>query len=621
MFFAGREMKAGKFAFCVTLIIFFTMCVCLKAREEKWRAENSSTKTEPPVTFNRDIAPIVFQYCSPCHRPGEAAPFPLLTYEDAAKFARQIAYMTKRKIMPPWLPAPGEFKFQGELRLTDEQIALFEKWAEEGAPQGSAADLPLAPKFTAGWQLGKPDLILHARKPYIVPATGTDNYWNFIFPADVDGTKWVKSIEIRPGQKRVVHHANILVDRQHSSRAQEKNPGDGFAGMELQIESESFDPDSHLFFWKPGSMPHEEPTGMALRLEPGNDFVLNTHLQPSGKAEAIEPSIGLYFTDQPATKFPILIELQDDAALDIPAGVANFRVSDSFTMSADVDLLAIYPHAHYLGKELKATAVMPDGMKRTLIHIPRWDLNWQAVFYYEEPVFLPKGTVVSMEYVYDNSEANTANPFRPPQRVRGGNRTTDEMAHLWLQVLPRGAAEEQEQARRVIQETVSRHDAERDPRDFGAQYNLAAMLQGRGDLGEALEHYEAAVQLRPKDAIANNALGGALLAAGEASEAIAPLEVAVSSQPGYFPAHYNLGNALASLGKFQEAIVEFKAAVKLNPHDSMAETNLGAALSEVGDLKAAQEHLLRAVQIDPKNSLAQDNLREVERLLAEGPKK
>ncbi len=608
-------MKPGMFA--IVGIVFVTACVCLKTREEERSEVNFLAKTEPKVTFNRDIAPIVFKYCSPCHRPGEAGPFPLLTYDDAAKFARQIAFMTKRKIMPPWLPAPGDYKFQGELELSDEQIALFEKWSELGAPEGAAADLPAAPKFVTGWQRGKPDLILKARKPYTLPATGSDNYWNFIFPAEVDGTKWVKSIEIRPGEKRVVHHANILVDRLHSSRTQEKNPGDGFAGMELRIESESFDPDSHLFFWKPGSLPHEEPPGMALRLEPGNDLVLNTHLQPSGKPEVIEPSIGLYFTDQPATKFPILLELQDDGALDIPAGVADFPVSDSFTMPTDVHLLAIYPHAHYLGKELKASALMPDGVKKTLIFIPKWNLNWQAVFYYQEPVFLPKGTVVSMDYVYDNSEANVANPFHPPQRTHGGNRTTDEMAHLWLQVLPLGTPIEQERARRVIQEAVSRHDAERDPNDFGAQYNLAAMLQGRGELGEALEHYQAAVRLRPQDAIANNGLGGVLLAMGKTAEAFGPLETAVAVQPDYFSAHYNLGNALASSGRFPEAVLEYKAAVKLNPHDSMAETNLGAALSEVGDLQAAREHLHRAVEVDPRNSLAEDDLREVERLLAQ----
>ena len=604
-----------RLGWCCGGIVFVALSVCMTARVESLPSKNSADEQQQ-VTFTRDIAPIVFQYCSPCHRAGEAGPFPLLSYEDTAKFSRQIAVVTQRRIMPPWLPAPGEFRFQGEMRLSDKQIALFQKWVEQGAPRGNASELPSPPQFTSGWQLGKPDLILRARKPYALPAGGTDNYWNFIFPTQVDGTRWIKAIEIRPGEKRVVHHANILVDRQHSSRAQEKHPGDGFPGMELRIESESFDPDSHLFFWKPGSVPHEEPPGMALRLEPGDDFVLNTHLQPSGKAELIEPSIGIYFTNQPATKFPMLLELQNDAALDIPAGAADFRVSDSFTVPADVDLLAIYPHAHYLGKELRATAKLPDGNSRDLISIPSWNLSWQAVFYYVQPVFLPKGSVVSMAYVYDNSEANPSNPFHPPQRVHGGNRTTDEMAHLWLQVLPRGTPAEQKDARRLIQEALSRHDIERDPNDFAAQYNLAAMLQARGEIGEALEHYQAAVRLRPQDAIANNSLGGALLAAGKPADAIVALKIAVAAQPNYFPARYNLGNALASEGRFPESIVEFKAAVRLNPADSMAQTNLGAALGETGELSAAKEHLQKAIQLDGQNTLAKDDLREVESRLA-----
>jgi tetratricopeptide (TPR) repeat protein len=608
-----RSMK--RLGWCCGGIVFVALSVCMTARVESLPSKNSADEQQQ-VTFTRDIAPIVFQYCSPCHRAGEAGPFPLLSYEDTAKFSRQIAVVTQRRIMPPWLPAPGEFRFQGEMRLSDKQIALFQKWVEQGAPRGNASELPSPPQFTSGWQLGKPDLILRARKPYALPAGGTDNYWNFIFPTQVDGTRWIKAIEIRPGEKRVVHHANILVDRQHSSRAQEKHPGDGFPGMELRIESESFDPDSHLFFWKPGSVPHEEPPGMALRLEPGDDFVLNTHLQPSGKAELIEPSIGIYFTNQPATKFPMLLELQNDAALDIPAGAADFRVSDSFTVPADVDLLAIYPHAHYLGKELRATAKLPDGNSRDLISIPSWNLSWQAVFYYVQPVFLPKGSVVSMAYVYDNSEANPSNPFHPPQRVHGGNRTTDEMAHLWLQVLPRGTPAEQKDARRLIQEALSRHDIERDPNDFAAQYNLAAMLQARGEIGEALEHYQAAVRLRPQDAIANNSLGGALLAAGKPADAIVALKIAVAAQPNYFPARYNLGNALASEGRFPESIVEFKAAVRLNPADSMAQTNLGAALGETGELSAAKEHLQKAIQLDGQNTLAKDDLREVESRLA-----
>jgi tetratricopeptide (TPR) repeat protein len=564
-----------------------------------------------PVTFNRDIAPIVFHYCSPCHHPGEAAPFSLLNYQDTAKFAAQIAAITRRRVMPPWLPAPSDLKFSGDLRLSDEQIALFEAWALQGTPEGDPHDLPPAPQFTPGWQLGKPDVILRARKPYELPARGTDNYWNFIFPTDFKTTRWVRAIEIRPGEKRVVHHANILIDRLHSSRAQEKHPGDGFAGMELRIESESFDPDSHIFFWKPGSLPHVEPDGMALRLDPGDDLVLNTHLQPSGKPESIEPSIGLYFTDKPATKFPLLLELQNDQALDIPPNAANFEVTEEFTLPTEVQLLAIYPHAHYLGRDLLATALLPDGSTKTLIHIPRWDLNWQAVFYYDSDVILPSQTRISMRYIYDNSAANIANPFNPPQRVAGGNRTTDEMAHLWLQVLPHGDAVPPKEARLVLQEALARHDVSRDPGDFTAQYNLAAMLQVRSEFNEALPHFQAAVQLRPADAIANNALAACFLALGNPSAAVPPLLLAIQNKPDYFSARYNLGNAYASLGKFDEAIVQFAEAVRLNPSDSMAEANLGAALAESGNLPDAESHLERALKLDPQNSVALDDLQEV----------
>ena len=596
----------------LTAAVFLALLALVSALRAQQNPSAAAKTSAQPVTFNHDIAPIVYHYCASCHRPGEAAPFSLLTYQDTVKFAGQIAYITEKRIMPPWLPSPDNPKFAGELRLTDQQIDLFRQWAKEHAPEGDPRDRPPSPQFTPGWQLGKPDAILRAQKPYPLPAQGIDNYWNFIFRTNFAETRWIRAIEIRPGEKRVVHHANMFVDRLHSSREREKQPGDGFPGMELRIESDSFDPDSHFFFWKPGSVPHEEPEGMAFRLDPGDDLVLNVHLQPSGKPELIQPTIGLYFTDKPATKFPFLLELQNDLALDIPPGAANFEVNDDFTLPTEVQLLAIYPHAHYLGKELVATASLPDGTSKPLIQIPRWDLNWQAVYYYEDELVLPAGTRISMHYVYDNSTANIANPFHPPQRVQGGNRTTDEMAHLWLQVLPHGDVAP-EQARLLLQEAMARHDVTRNPDDFSSQYNLAAVLQGKGQSEEALQHFQATVHLRPTDAIANNGLGAVLLALGNPAEAIAPLLRAVHTKPDYAPAHYNLGNAYASEGDFTNAITEFAEAVRLNPADSMSEANLGAAFAETGNLNEAQKHLERALQLDPRNTLANDNLEEVKR--------
>jgi Tfp pilus assembly protein PilF/mono/diheme cytochrome c family protein len=574
-------------------------------------AKSPAEKSSLPITFDRDIAPIVFQNCARCHRPGESGPFPLLTYPDVKKHASQIAIVTRTRFMPPWLPDPQPLKFADESRLSDQQIATIQKWVDEGALEGNAADLPAPPKFVAGWQLGEPDLVMKATNPFILPASGSDMYWNSIFRLPLDRTRWMKAIEIRPGEKQFIHHANVLVDRQENSRQREKAPGAGFEGMEIKIESEVFDPDSHFLFWKPGSVPYVEPSGMALRLDKGTDLVLNVHMQPSGKPESIQPTIGIYFTDQPATKFPMLLQLQNDGKLDIPPGDANFVVTDQLTLPVDVDLLGIYPHAHYLGKDLQATATLPDGSEKTLIHIPHWDMNWQAVFRYAEPVFLPKGTTVHMCYVYDNSEENPLNPNNPPQRVRGGNRARDEMAHLWLQVLPHRSDPQAGDPRMLLQEALARHNIENEPGDFESHYNLGAVLQSRGRLNDAIPEYQNALRIRPQDATVNNALGGALVAEGQFQEAIRFLRLAVTASPNYFDSHYNLGQALAAMNDFDGAAEQFDAAVHLRPDDADAHANFGSALAELGKYPEAKLQFQRALEINPNHALARENLEQL----------
>ena len=601
-------------------IVGVAMCAVLAA--SFWSGNSWGLGPDAPtakVTFNRDIAPIVYHYCSACHRPGEAGPFPLLTYQDVKSHGRQIMAVTHTRFMPPWPPEPGALKFSDERRLSDQQIATIKAWVDQGMLEGKAADLPPKPKFVEGWQLGQPDLILKAEKPYTLPASGGDQYWNFILPVPINETKWVRAVEIRPGDKRLVHHANMLVDRNQSARRMEKDPGSGFGGMEVRIESEVFDPDSHFLFWKPGTVATNEPDGMALRLDKGTDLVLNAHLQPSGKLEVIQPSVGLYFTDKPATVHPMLLEMQNDGALDIPAGAKDFVVTDEFKLPIDVDLMGIYPHAHYLGKDILATAELPDGTTKTLIHIKHWDLNWQAVYRYAEPVSLPKDTTIIMRYSYDNSEENTANPNHPPARVQGGNRSTDEMAHLWLQVLPKGASPDAGDPRMVLQEAWARHEVEKAPSIFEAHYNLAEMLQRRGALDEAIVQFQAAASIRPNDPVANNALGGALLANGDVDGAVQRFQSSIAAQPDYFDAHYNLGNALASQENFQGAAQQFGEAVRLNPEDASAQANLGTALAQLGRLSEAKSHYEAALRIDPSNQLARENLLQLEQMLRENP--
>jgi len=577
------------------------------------RHASSAAASPNQVTFNRDIAPIMFRSCATCHWPGEAAPFSLLNYSDVRKHARQIVEVTQSRAMPPWLPEPQKLKFADELRLADVEINQIQRWVEQGEVEGDPADLPSQPKFVEGWRLGKPDLVLTANKPLTLPPSGTDTYWNFIFPVPIQETRWVKAVEIRPGDKRYVHHANILVDREGSSRKREAEPGAGFGGMEIRLESQVFDPDSHLLFWKPGTIPYVEPEGMALRLDQGTDLILNTHLQPSGKPEVIQPSIGLYFTPHPANKLPMLLQLENDAKLDIPAGQKDFLVTDDFTLPIDVELLAIYPHAHYLGKDIQASATLPDGTKETLIHIPHWNLNWQAVYRYAEPVRLPKGTNVSLRYVYDNSDENPLNPNHPPARVKGGNRSSDEMCHLWLQVLPVNFDPAHGDPRMVLQEALAQHDVEKNPSDFEAHYNLAAMLQAKDKLEAAIREYELAVRLRPEDAAANNALGAALVAAEHPEQAVGYLQTALKARPDYFEAHYNLGFALAGQNDFAGAAEQFRLALQLQPEDANVEANLGAALAQMGRFPEAKSHFERALQIDPNQPIAKENLEALQK--------
>jgi mono/diheme cytochrome c family protein len=243
-------------------------------------AAGGAYAAEPP-TFNRDVAPLVFANCAPCHRPGEAGPFSLLSYADVKSHARQIVAVTAKRFMPPWLPEPGLRAFLGERRLTDAQIELLRLWVEAGAPEGDPADLPPAPRFTEGWALGEPDLVLETPRPFPLSPDGTDVFWNLVYRPATTRTRYVRAVEIRLNDRRVGHHANLLVDRAGAARRRDGSAAVvGFPGMDVSLESAGFDPDSHFLFWKPGTMPYEERKGMAWPLEPSTDLVLNMHLRP-----------------------------------------------------------------------------------------------------------------------------------------------------------------------------------------------------------------------------------------------------------------------------------------------------------------------------------------------------
>ena len=594
------------------------------------------------VTFSRDVAPILFQYCTPCHRPHETAPFSLLRYEDARKRAALIANLTARRYMPPWPPEPGHGDFAGARRLSKEQITVLGLWAEGGAPEGDPAATPAPPTFTEGWQLGTPDLVLEMSQPYPLAADGPDVFRNFVLPAALAETKYIRAMELRPGDKRVVHHANLIVDRSRLLRRRDGQDGHpGFPGMDVETEvSGEFDPDSHFLFWKPGSPPEMEPADMAWKLNAGSDLIVNLHLRPSGKQEMVQVSVGLYFADRPPARLPMLLQLEHDGSIDIPPGAAEFAVTDHLVLPVGVDLLAIYPHAHYLGKQVEAWAELPGVGKRSLLRINDWDINWQATYTYREPIALPAGTTVWMRISYDNTAQNPRNPHSPPLRVRSGNRSEDEMGHVWLQVVPKRTGDGD--PRLLLQRAVMQRRIEKYPADFLANFNLGATLQALGRHQEALPYLSKAVKIRPTNAMAHNNLAVSLLVLERSTEAIGQFRESLRLDGFYENARFNLARALSaqgdamgalgeflaylkmepddvqaheltgrlyvSIGNIADSIPHFRRAAELQPGDSAIETNLGVALAMAGSLPEAIAALEGALRADPTNRIASENL-------------
>lgn len=389
------------------------------------------------VTYAKHIAPIVFKSCATCHRPGEVGPFPLLTYKDAAKRADHLATVVENRQMPPWKAAPGHGSFLDERRLSDQEVALFKKWAAEGAPEGDPKDLPPTPTFKDGWQLGEPDLVLKMPEPFAVPATGRDVFQCFVLPTGVAEERTVAAVEFRPGNRRVVHHSLIFLDNTGQARKlDEKDPGPGyksFGGI-------GFLPTGGLGGWAPGATPRRLPDGLGRLLRKNSDVVLQMHYHPSGKEEQDQSMVGIYFTKKPAERIVFSLPVLN-RMLYIPAGEARQKVSASFTLPVETEAIGITPHMHLLGKEMKVTATFPDGKTQDLIWIKDWDFNWQDQYLYREPVKLPKGTKIEVAAVYDNSAGNPNNPNDPPKRVTWGEQTTDEMCIAFIQIVPHSRKE------------------------------------------------------------------------------------------------------------------------------------------------------------------------------------
>lgn len=396
--------------------------------------EGAKSPTAKVPTFSKDVAPILQAKCLNCHRRHQVGPFPLETYEQARKRAGDIANVTEDRSMPPWKPTPGVGpKLKHDQSLTRAEVAILAAWAEGGAPRGDAKDLPPPARFAEGWKLGPPDLILEPSEEFAVPASGPDVYRCFVLPTNLVQDGYLEAIDYRPTNAAAVHHVITYVDPTGLARKlDEAEPGPGYTS---QLGGGNVNADE-LGFWTAGSQPHKLPAGVGIRLPRQSDIILQVHYHPTGKAGGDRTQVGLYFAKAPVKQ---ALHWNNAASYDfrLPAGNPRVEVKASWYVPVALEALAVAPHMHMLGHDMKMTVVYPDGKTKDLIHIADWDPSWQNAYYFQEPVPLPAGSVVKVVAHFDNSD-HARNPNHPPKLVKSGSNADDEMCVGYIAVVKKG---------------------------------------------------------------------------------------------------------------------------------------------------------------------------------------
>ena len=360
------------------------------------------------VTFSKDVAPIFFGKCASCHRPGEVAPMSLLIYKDARPWARSIKEKVLSRAMPPWHADPQYGRFKNDRSLSRTEIDTIVAWVDRGAPEGNPGDLPPAPRFNEAWKIGKPDVVFTMPVKFDVPAEGVIDYKYFSVPTRFTEDRWVQAAEVRVGNRAVVHHVIVFVQR----------PGDKSTGGEGRgLEA--------LTGVAPGEDPVVLPEGVGMLVRAGSVLVFQVHYTPNGTAQADQTSVGLIFSRKPVMK-----ESMGDAAMNtgfaIPPGDSAYEVRSSSVVEADCHITSLMPHMHVRGKDFQYRLVYPDGTSKIILSVPQYDFNWQTRYEFSEPVAAPKGSRIECVAHFDNSPRNKSNPD-PAKVVRWGPQTWDEM--------------------------------------------------------------------------------------------------------------------------------------------------------------------------------------------------
>jgi mono/diheme cytochrome c family protein len=369
------------------------------------------------VTFTKDVASILYKSCAECHRPGEIAPMSLLTYQEARPWAKSIRERVVERSMPPWSADPKYGHWANDPRLSQKEIDTIVAWVSAGAPKGDDKDLPPLPKFTEGWTIGKPDVVLEMKEEYTVPAEGTVPYLYFSMPTGFTEDKWIQAMEIRPGNRKVVHHVIAFAQ---DADVRDPNPGG---------EGEFRRGRTHLGGITPNKTGIVYGPGMARLIKKGSNIVFQMHYTTNGQVAKDRTKIGFVFSKEPAKKI-LMTGNAANARFVIPPGDPNYEVRSSRTFDEDVLITSFMPHMHVRGKDFVYTAVYPDGRSEILLNVPKYDFNWQLTYIPKEPIALPKGTRLDCVAHFDNSAKNKFNPD-PTREVRWGDQTWEEMMIGW----------------------------------------------------------------------------------------------------------------------------------------------------------------------------------------------
>lgn len=391
-------------------------------------ATGSGTASDKAVvTFSKDVAPIIHKNCSSCHRPGEVAPMSLITFKEVRPWAKSIREKVAQRQMPPWLADSHHGVFSNDPSLSQKEIETIVAWVDGGAVEGNSKDLPLAPTFIDGWNIGKPDVVISMPEAFEVPGEGVIPYKYFAVPTNFKEDRYVQFAEIRQGNRSLVHH--VIVDVRYPGNGPlpptgELNP-ESLRGSRASSGERPADSDGRLVGWAPGEAPLILKTGQAKLIKAGSVLIFQVHYTPNGEPGKARSSVGLIFSRTPVEK-RVITAGASARNLAIPPGDPNYEATASFEFKEDSHIDSLHPHMHFRGKDFEYRLVRPDGTSKVLLAVPRWDFNWQMTYFFKEPVAAPKGSRLECVAHYDNSIRNKFNPD-PTKLVSWGPQTWDEM--------------------------------------------------------------------------------------------------------------------------------------------------------------------------------------------------